>query len=103
MNPELTWMFSELAGSPIDGKCSRRFCGASRSYGRSHHQRQHETFDVMRSRATDGRSASECQGKWPDQTLDKRSGYPRCGSGQYLASVLQGGRENTNIDAGLGL
>jgi hypothetical protein len=24
------------------------------------------------------------------------------GSGQYLASVLQEGRENTNIDAGLG-
>ena len=25
---------------------------------------------VMRSRATDRRSASKCQGKWPDQTLD---------------------------------
>jgi hypothetical protein len=28
---------------------------------------------VMRSRATDGRSASQCQGKWPDQALDHRS------------------------------
>ena len=27
---------------------------------------------VMCSRATDGRSASKCQGKWPDQTLDHR-------------------------------
>ena len=32
---------------------------------------------VMRSRATDGRSASKCQGKWPDQPLDHRSGCPR--------------------------
>jgi hypothetical protein len=27
---------------------------------------------VMRSRATDGRSASKCQGKWPDQLLTHR-------------------------------
>jgi hypothetical protein len=31
---------------------------------------------VMRSRATDGMSASKCQGKWPDQTLDQASGLP---------------------------
>src|SRR6516162_1976725 len=31
--------------SPSHGKCSRRFCGSSRNCGRSHHQRQHETFD----------------------------------------------------------
>jgi hypothetical protein len=36
--------------------------------------RQHETFDVMHSRATDRRSASKCQGKWPDQTLDQTFG-----------------------------
>ena len=27
---------------------------------------------MLCSRATDGRSASKCQGKWPDQTLDHR-------------------------------
>src|SRR5262249_24687143 len=27
------------------GKCSRKFCALSRYCGRSHHQRQHETFD----------------------------------------------------------
>src|SRR5215813_13442859 len=54
--------------------CSKRFCGSSRSYGRSHHQRQRETFDVMHSRATDRRSASKCEGKWPDQTLDQAFG-----------------------------
>ena len=32
---------------------------------------------VMRSRATDRRSASKCQRKWPDQPLDHRSGCPR--------------------------
>src|SRR5215831_5605551 len=62
--------------SPSHGKCSKRFCGSSRSYGRSHHQRQRETFDVMRSRAADRRSASKCQGKWPDQTLDQAFGLP---------------------------
>jgi len=43
---------------------------------RSHHQRQHETFDVMHSRANDRRSAPKCQGKWPDQTLDQAFGLP---------------------------
>src|SRR5215831_6669568 len=28
----------------------------------------------MHSRATDRRSASKCQGKWPDQTLDQAFG-----------------------------
>src|SRR5215510_9721923 len=59
--------------SPSHGKCSKRFCGSSRSYGRSHHQRQHEMFYVMHSRATDRRSASKCQGKWPDQAVKHRS------------------------------
>jgi hypothetical protein len=30
-------------------------------------------FDVMHSRATDRRSASKCQGKWPDQAVKHRS------------------------------
>ena len=29
----------------------------------------------MHSRATDRRSASECQGNWPDQTLDQAFGF----------------------------
>src|SRR5215471_21306488 len=32
--------------------------------------------DVMHSRATDRRSASKCQGKWPDQTLGQAFGLP---------------------------
>ena len=35
-----------------------------------------ETFDVMHSRATDRRSASKCQGKGPDQTLEQAFGLP---------------------------
>src|SRR6516164_9193912 len=31
--------------SPSHGKCSKRFCSSSRSYGRSHRPRQHEAFD----------------------------------------------------------
>src|SRR5262245_44209245 len=30
----------------------------------------------MHSRATNGRSESKCQGKWPDQTLDQAFGLP---------------------------
>src|SRR5262249_35611411 len=30
----------------------------------------------MHSRVTDRRSASKCQGKWPDQTLDQALGLP---------------------------
>src|ERR1019366_2590629 len=32
---------------------------------------------VMRPTTTDGRGASKCQRKWPDQPLDHRSGCPR--------------------------
>jgi hypothetical protein len=45
---------------------------AYRKTGRSHHQRQRETFDSC-VRATDGRSAS-----WPDQTLERHSGRLEC-------------------------
>src|SRR6476660_8433395 len=31
--------------SPSHGKCSRRFCGSLRNYGRRHHQHQRETLD----------------------------------------------------------
>src|ERR1700726_1442897 len=31
--------------SPSHGKCSRRFCGSLRNYGRSHHQHQRETLN----------------------------------------------------------
>src|SRR5262249_25713598 len=89
--------------SPSPGKCSKRFCGSSRSYGRSHHQRQRETFDVMHSRATDRRSASKCQGKMARSDPRPSVRVTRdASSGQHLASVLQEGRENANIDAGLG-
>src|SRR6516225_437412 len=30
--------------SPSHGKCSKRFCGSSRNYGRGHHPREHEAF-----------------------------------------------------------
>src|SRR5262245_54323952 len=61
---------------PSHGKCSKRFCGSSRSYGRSHHQRYRETFDVMHSRAADSRSAPKSLGKWPGQALDQAVGLP---------------------------
>jgi hypothetical protein len=57
----------------------------------------------MHSRATDRRSASKCQGKWPDQTLDQAFGSPEvlvAVSTSRLSCKRAG--ENANIDAGLG-
>src|SRR5262249_50213007 len=88
--------------SPSHGKCSKRFCGSSRSYGRSHHQRSRETFDVMHSRATDKKCVQmpgKMAGSDPRPSVVVTRGAD---SGQHLASVLQEGRENANIDAGLG-
>ena len=38
--------------------------------------RRREAFDGYAFRATDRRSASKCQGKWSDQTLDLAFGLP---------------------------
>src|SRR5262249_14208645 len=52
---------------------------------------------VMRSRATDRRRASKCQGKWPAQTLDEGSARSRCRQPSAPRAVLQEGRKNANI------
>src|SRR5215831_13572620 len=56
----------------------------------------------MHSRATDRRSASKCQGKWPDQTLDQAFGLPRCWQRSAPRVCLARGPGNANIDAGWG-
>src|SRR5262249_19794368 len=48
-----------------------------RNCGRSHHQPLRETFDVMHS-SNRKKECVQVPAKWPDQTLAKRSGYPRC-------------------------
>ena len=40
------------------------------------HLKQFSEREGHAFKATDGRSASKCQGKWPDQPLDHRSGCP---------------------------
>src|SRR5262249_29640733 len=58
---------------------------------------------VMHSRVADGRSACQMPGKMAKSDPRPSVRVTRgAGSGQHLASVLQEGRENTNIDAGLG-
>jgi len=58
----------------------------------------------MHSRATDRRSASKCQGKWPDRPLDHPFGLPEgAGSRPHLASVFQGRRKSNNIHASSGV
>ena len=57
----------------------------------------------MHSRAADRRSASKCQEKWPDQTLDQAFGLPEllvAVSTSRLSCKRAG--KNANIDAGLG-
>ena len=56
----------------IHGKCSRRFCGSSRNCGRSHHQRQHETFD---SHAFKSNRRNECV-RMPRKTARSGSQTP---------------------------
>jgi hypothetical protein len=55
---------------------------------------------VMRSRATDGRSASKCQGKWPDQLLTHRFGLSTFGSGPRHPPVLPEHRKSAKIRTG---
>src|SRR5262245_4021446 len=89
--------------SPLPGKCSKRFCGSSRNCGRSHHQGQHETFDSHALKSNRQKECVQMPGKMARS--DPRPGVRvtrGAGSGQHLASVLQDGRENANIDAGLG-
>jgi hypothetical protein len=58
---------------------------------------------VMRSRATDGRSVSKCQRKWPDQPPTTVRAARGDGSCPNCASALQGARETANIQAGSGV
>src|SRR5215467_2275265 len=89
--------------SPSHGKCSRRFCGSSRSYGRSHHQRQHETFDGHAFKSNRQKECVQMPGEMATSDPRPSARVTRgAGSGQRLASVLQEGRENANIYAGLG-
>src|SRR5262249_12416279 len=89
--------------SPLPGKCSKRFCGSSRHCGRSHHQGQHETVRCHAFKSNRQKECVQMPGKMARS--DPRPGVRvtrGAGSGQHLASVLQEGRENANIDAGLG-
>jgi len=77
---------------PVHRTCSRK-------RARCHHQARTSIHRKGFAR----RSASKCQGKWPNQTPRPSVRVTRgVGSGQHLASVLQERRENANIDAGLG-
>src|SRR5262249_42544566 len=58
---------------------------------------------VMHSRATDRKECVQMPGKMARSDPRPSARVTRgAGSGQHLASVLQEGRENANIDAGLG-
>jgi len=53
----------------------------------------------MHSRATDGRSASQCQGKWPSQPPSTVQVADVNGIHPHRASVLQEGGKSANIRA----
>src|ERR1700720_4663260 len=90
--------------SPSHGKCSRRFCGSLRNYGRSHHQHQPETLD---GHALKSNRREECvlmPVKIARSALSTIVRAARAaGSHPHLASVLQEGRNSTNIHAGSGV
>jgi hypothetical protein len=54
---------------------------------------------VMRSRATDGRSASRCQQKWPDQPLRPPCGVPRLRPVVRAARSCQNAEKSPKIHA----
>jgi hypothetical protein len=82
------------ARSPSHGKCSKRFCGSSRSYGRSHRPRQHEAFDCH---AFKRNRQEECVQMPVKIARSSPSTIVRAaraaGSHPHLASVLLQGRK----------
>ena len=65
--------------------------------------RQHETFDSHAFKSNRQKECVQMPGRWPDQTLDQAFGLPEVlGAVSTSRLVLQEGRENANIDAGLG-
>ncbi len=56
----------------------RRFCGSAQSYGRSHHERRHETPDDHLLKSNRRQQCVRMPGKWPDQTLERHSGRLEC-------------------------
>src|SRR5260370_2964150 len=92
-----------MAEVAIARQCFSRFCGSSRSYGCSHHQRQRETFDCHAFKSNRQKECVQMPGKMARSDPRPSARVTRgAGSGQHLASVLQESRENANIDAGLG-
>jgi hypothetical protein len=78
--------------SPSLGKCSRRFCGSSRNCGRSHHQRQRETFDVMQFKSNRQKECVQMPGKMARS--DPRPGVRVTrGAGSSNTSRLSDSRE----------
>ena len=70
------YVSSRWPRSPSHGKCSKRFWGSSRSYGRSHHR---ETFSMscIQEQPTEGvRPNARENGRIRPST--KHSDYPRC-------------------------
>src|SRR5260370_21724728 len=92
-----------MAEVAIARQCFSRFCGSSRSYGCSHHQRQHETFDGHAFKSNRQKECVQMPGEMARSDPRPSARVTRgAGSGRHLASVLQEGRENANIDAALG-
>jgi Transposase DDE domain group 1 len=86
------YIIFQMTRSASLGKCSKRFCSSSRSYGRR------RSMSCIQEQPTAGarRNARENGQIRPSTSRVTRG----AGSGQHLASVLQEGWENANIDAG---
>src|SRR5262245_30216622 len=90
--------------SPSHGKCSKRFCGSSRSYGHSHHQRQHEAFDCHAFKSNRQEKCVQMPVKIARSVCSTIVRAARAaGSHPRLASVLQQGRKSANICVSLGV
>src|SRR6516225_7981702 len=87
--------------SPSHGKCSKRFCGSSRSYGRSHHR---ETFSMscIQEQPTEGvRPNARENGQINPSTIVRAARAAR--SQPYLPSGFQGRCKIATLHAGFGV
>src|SRR6516162_8038810 len=87
--------------SPSHGKCSKRFCGSSRSYGRSHHR---ETFSMscIQEQPTEGvRPNARENGQINPSTIVRAA--RAAGSQPYLPSGFQGRCKIATLHAGFGV
>src|SRR5215831_11007784 len=95
---------SKWRRSPSHDKCSRRFCGCSRNYGRSHHPRQHEAFDCHAFKRNRQEESVQMPVKIARSTPQPSFGLPELLVASHITrSGFQGRCKIATLHAGFGV